>query len=147
MHKKKHDCTTNMVAMRKLKAGRIKHMNQNKVRNINGKSWGLMTHEQRMVITTCTCGFCMQDTYHLITECPKHKGDICEIIDMYKAHLPDEEKRKYEMLSHEKKVIKSIHLQNDYGITRLEHRQQIKATTKAWNKCIEKIEKTLDNSD
>ena len=51
------------------------------------------------------------------------------------------------MLSHEKKVIKSIHLQNDYGITRLEHRQQIKATTKAWNKCIEKMEKILDNSD
>ena len=50
MHKKKHDCTTNMVAMRKLKAGRIKHMNQNKVRSINGKSWGLMTHEQRMWI-------------------------------------------------------------------------------------------------
>ena len=55
MHKKKHDCTTNMVAMRKLKAGRIKHMNQNKVRNINGKSWGLMTHEQRRSITSCTC--------------------------------------------------------------------------------------------
>ena len=57
--------------------------------------------------------------------------------------MPDEEKRKYEMLSHEKKVIKSIHLQNDYGITRLEHRQQIKATTKAWNKYIEKWGKYL----
>ena len=50
-------------------------------------------------------------------------------------------------ISHEKKVIKSIHLQNDYGITRLEHRQQIKATTKAWNKCIEKMEKILGNTD
>ena len=83
-----------MAAMRKLKAGRIKHMNQNKVRNINGKSWGLMTHEQRRVITSCTCGFCIQDTYHLIMECPKHKDDICEIIDIYKTHLPDEEKRR-----------------------------------------------------
>ena len=74
-------------------------------------------------------------------------GDICEITNTYKTHLPDEEKRKYEMLSHEKKVIKSIHLQNDYGITRLRHRQQIKATTKAWNRCIEKMEKILDTSD
>ena len=81
----------------------------------------------------------MQDAYRLITECPKHKGDICEIIDKYKGHLSDEEKRKYEMLSHEKKV---IHLQNDHGITRLEHRHQLKATTKAWNKCIEKIKNT-----
>ena len=80
-------------------------------------------------------------------ECPKHRDDICEITNTYKTHLPDEEKIKYEMLSHEKKVIKSIHLQNDYGITRLGHRQQIKATTKAWNRCIEKMEKILDTSD
>ena len=80
-------------------------------------------------------------------ECPQHKDDICEITDIYKTHLPDEEKRKYEMLSHEKKVIKSIHLQNDYGITRLEHRQQIKATTNAWNKCIEKMGKILGDTD
>ena len=46
-----------------------------------------------------------------------------------------------------KKVIKSMHLQNDYGITRLEHRQQIKATTKAWNKCIDKMEKILGDTD
>ena len=87
MHKKKHDCTTNMLAMRKLKAGRIKHMNQNKVRNINGKSGGLVTHEQRRIITSCTCGFCIQDTYHLIMECPKHRDDICEITNTYKTHI------------------------------------------------------------
>ena len=40
MHRKKHECTANMVAMRKLKAGRIKHMNQNKVKNINIASHG-----------------------------------------------------------------------------------------------------------
>ena len=121
-----------MVAMRKLKAGRIKHMNQNKVININSKSWGLMAHGQRRIITPCTCGFCIQDAYHLIIECPRHKDEICEITDICKAHLPDGGERKCEMLSHEKKVIKSIHLQlyshsdqNDYGITRLEHRQQI----------------------
>ena len=50
------------------------------------------------------------------------------------------------MLFHEKKVIKSVHLQNDYGITRLEHRQQIKATAsrleqRTWTKSIEKMEK------
>ena len=100
----------------------------------------------RRIITSCTCRFCIQDAYHLIIECPRHK-EMCEITDIYKAHLPDEEKKKYEML-HEKKMIKSIHLQNDYGITRLEHRQQIKATTltKAWNKCIEKMEKTLGDT-
>ena len=89
MHKKKHKCTTDMVAMRsKLKAGRIKHMNQNKVRNINSKSWGLMTHGQRRVITSCPCGLCTQDAYHLIIECPRHKDEICEITDIYIQSTP-----------------------------------------------------------
>ena len=51
MHRKKHGCTTDMIAMRKLNAGRLRHMNQNRIRNINGKSWGLMTHEQKRSIT------------------------------------------------------------------------------------------------
>ena len=147
MHRKKHGCTQNIIAMRKLKAGRIRHMNQNKIRNINDKSWGLMTHEQRRSITSCTCGFCVQDVYHMIIECPRHKDEICNIMDTYKVHLSDEGKRKYEMLSHEKRVIKTVHLQNDYSITRLEHRKQIKATTKAWTRCIEKMEKLLAGTD
>ena len=111
------------------------------MRNINDKAGGLMTHEQRKSITSCTCGFCVQDVYHMIIECPGHKDEICDITKAYKAHLPDKDKRKYEMLSHEKQVIKSIHLQNDCGTTRLGHRQQIKAITKAWSMCIEKMEK------
>ena len=70
---------------------------------------------------------------------PKHKDDMCEITDMYKTHLPDEEKRKYEMISHEQKVIKSIHLQNDYIAMALQDwntnnklRQQQKHGTSAW---------------
>ena len=56
--------------------------------------------------------------------------------------VSDEGKRKYEMLSHEKRVIKKVHLQNDYSITILEYREQIKATAKTWTRCIEKMEKT-----
>ena len=68
-------------------------------------------------------------------------------MDTYKTHLYDEGKRKYEMLSHEKRVIKTAHLQNNYSITRLEHKKQIKATTKAWTRCIEKMEKLLARTD
>ena len=63
--------------------------------------------------------------YHVIIECPRHKDEICNIMDTYKTHLYDEGKRKYEMLSHEKRVIKTVHLQNDYklSITRLEQQK------------------------
>ena len=61
--------------------------------------------------------------YHMIIECPRHKDEICNIMDTYKTHLYDEGKRKYEMLSHEKRVIKTAHLQKDYSITRLEQQK------------------------
>ena len=52
----------------------------------------------------------MSITIHMIIEYPRHKDEICNITDTYKAHLSDEGKRENEMLSHEeiKKVIKSV---------------------------------------
>ena len=102
-----------------------------------------MKRELEYTSESCTCGFHIQDVYHMIIECPRHTDEICNIL----KHTSDERKSKSEMLSNEKTIIKSIHLQNDYGITRLEQRKQIKATTKAWNRCIEKMEKLLGDTD
>ena len=85
---------------------------------------------------------------HMIIEYPRHKDELCNITDTHKANLPGEGKRKCDMPSHEKQVIKlmHVHLQNDYSTTRLEHRQRIMATTNAWtsrwNKSIQ-MEKLL----
>ena len=54
-----------------------------------------MTHEhaprdinERRALTSCTYGFCIQDVYQMIMECPKHKDEMCSITDMYKSYLP-----------------------------------------------------------
>ena len=82
-------------------------------------AWPSNDHEQRRSITSCSlrCGFCIQDAYYV----HDHRVPLAQGWNMwtYAKHTylmkGQGNMRCYPM---RKKVIKSIHLQNNYSITR-----------------------------